>query len=362
MNRRWIALMMVLILVLSACSGGEQTVAQPAVEEATEAPEATATATAIPPTATAAPPTAKPDPPTSTPEPPTPTPMPVEVVEDVPYIDDGIPEHTSDIYLPAEVEGPYPTVVIYHSGVFWYRGEIRHAEAYDALARYFAGRGYAVVVPSYRVSETDPYPAAVEDAFCSVAWVHAEAAQYGFDIDRVAALGWEAGADLASLVGTVDERERFVENCPHALPEEPWVRSVVAIGGFYHLPSLFDRMDPGVQNYIVHYLQAMPEEAPERYAEASPITWVDGSEPPFAVIYNRCQIYVDFRERALEFADTLEAAGSSAEVIELSMDLYPSFPQPDSQAELRPGWQPSWEVYGVPQAESYLAEQFGIDD
>ena len=119
-------------------------------------------------------------------------------------------QHLSTLYLPAEAEGPYPTVVIYHSGLFWF-GDQAYLTAYEELGRFFAGRGYAVVVPAYRLSKTDPYPAAVADAFCALAWVHAAAAQYGFDVTRVAALGLDAGADLAALVGTVDDPERYLD-------------------------------------------------------------------------------------------------------------------------------------------------------
>lgn len=361
MKKPWF-MMVVIVLVLTACSGAQ----------AGNLPAPTATAEAVPPTeaapptATAAPPTATLLPPTATAEPPTPvpftpTPAPVDIVADVPYIDDGNPAHYATIYRSVEVTGPYPTVVIYHSGIFWYGDEI-DIDAYETVARFFAGLGYAVVVPAYRLSQTDPYPAAVEDAFCVLAWVHAAGGEYGLDAERVATLGLDAGADLAALTGVVDDPERFLADCPHPLPAQPWVRGVVAIGGYYDLSGPFakpgDAWKDMFLGYIRHYMQAEPDEAPELYAEASPIAWVEGSEPPFAVIFNKYYAHHDAPELQHDFVAALEAVNVPVQVTELANAFWMMFPYHDRATTMVT--EPTLADYGFPEAAAFLDDVVGL--
>jgi acetyl esterase/lipase len=48
------------------------------------------------------------------------------------------------------------------------------------------------------------YPAQVQDAFCALAWIHANAATYGFDTEHIAAIGESAGGYLVAMLGTVE--------------------------------------------------------------------------------------------------------------------------------------------------------------
>ena len=47
-------------------------------------------------------------------------PQGVEVREGLPYLDDGHPMHTLNLYRPAGVSGPLPTVVDIHGGGWMY--------------------------------------------------------------------------------------------------------------------------------------------------------------------------------------------------------------------------------------------------
>jgi acetyl esterase/lipase len=368
MVRKWLVSLILLLSVLTACGGGSQTAAEPTREEAAAPVEEVATSTPVPSTSTPAPPTATPAPPTATPAPPTPTPMPVNVVEQVPYIDDGNPMHLVAVYLPAEAEGPFPTVIIYHSGMFW-DGDAEYLVAYDEVGRFFAGRGYAAVVPAYRLAKADPYPAAVEDAFCTIAWVHTTASEYGFDVTRVATFGLDAGGNLAAMVGTVDEPQRFLSACPHALPERDWVHAVAALNGYYDLPWIMGNYtNDFFWPYIKEYLQGMPEDAPESYAEGSPITWVDGSEPPMALIYNMTQVMFVPGTHTLGFADVLAAHGVSVETTKLVSKMPALLPLNygvfGTMAAAAGGVLPDTTLadYGIPQAEAFLREVLAVGE
>ena len=68
-------------------------------------------------------------------------PQGVEVWEGLPYDEDGHPMHTLNLYRPAGVSGPLPTVVDIHGGG-WMYGDRQLNRNY---CMYLASRGYAVM-------------------------------------------------------------------------------------------------------------------------------------------------------------------------------------------------------------------------
>ncbi len=265
-------------LLISACGG------QPASSvEPTQAPGATNTpepsATSVPPTET---PTPVP-PPTDTPSP-TPTEEPYEKVSDVAYVDGGDSRQKLDVYLPTSGDGPFPVLLGFHEGNF--NGGSNNGSKADLRdqAFYFVEQGYAVVVPNHRFTPEFVYPAQVQDAFCSLAWVHANADVYDFDTGQIVALGLVSGGNLAAMLGVVDDPTPYMEGCPHALPEENWIQGVAAFTGLFDFTNdVYGRY--AEREHYVDYLGGELDEVPEIWHEAAPINWVDGSDVPFVLIH-----------------------------------------------------------------------------
>ena len=140
----------------------------------------------------------------------------------------------------------------------------------------------------------------------------------------------------------------------------------MAIGGYYDLPALLgptiNIFQDAFQKYITYYLQATPEEAPELYAEASPITWVDGTEPPFAIITNLYIDHANIRERARAFADALSGLGVATSAIEVQSDFWLMIPFAEGANLDNDPWRPTLDDYGIPQAEAFLADLFGMGE
>jgi acetyl esterase/lipase len=292
-------------LLVSACSSG-QTLNTPEptrVLEATGGPEPTATD--VPPTETPTPVPAT-ETPTPVPTPtatPTPTEKPYEKESDVPYAD-ADPRQKLDVYLPTSGEGPFPTLLAFHEGNM---NSGSKADLRDQ-ARYFVERGYAVVVPNHRFTPQYIYPAQVQDAFCALAWIHANADAYGFDTGRIVALGLVSGGNLAAMLGVVDDPTPYVEGCPHALPAENWVQGVATFTGLFDFTNdVYGRY--AEREHYVAYLGGEPDQVPETWREASPINWIDGSDASFLLIHGAgADERIDSSESA-RFRNALKEAG-----------------------------------------------------
>jgi acetyl esterase/lipase len=103
-----------------------------------------------------------------------------------------------DLYVP-EGAADFPVIVWFHGGGLTAGDKAEATQA--GIARSLAARGIGVASVNYRLSPLVGYPAYVEDAAASVAWVLDHVADFGGDPARVYVSGHSAGAYLASMVG-----------------------------------------------------------------------------------------------------------------------------------------------------------------
>ena len=100
------------------------------------------------------------------------------------------------VYTPAG-EGPFPGLVYLHGGGFWL-GDLDFS---DSTCRAFCHGAECVVVSTdYRLAPEYPFPIPTEDAYASLCWAVAHAAELGIDATRVAVGGASAGGNLAAVV------------------------------------------------------------------------------------------------------------------------------------------------------------------
>ena len=100
------------------------------------------------------------------------------------------------LYWPDEA-GTVPTIVYYHGGGH----VIGSLDTHDLIARNLcSGAGALVASVDYRMGPEHRFPAAVEDSFAALEWLHAHAGELGADPGRLGVHGDSAGANLAAVV------------------------------------------------------------------------------------------------------------------------------------------------------------------
>lgn len=128
--------------------------------------------------------------------------------EDVVFGRGGTVPLRMDIAVPAGARQPMPCLLVFHGGG-WIQGDKRQ---FRPLVEFIAEEGYVAATVQYRLSRPGPdnphpWPAQIEDAKCAVRYMRAHAAKWNVDPDRIAALGFSAGAHLAMLLGTMDAED-----------------------------------------------------------------------------------------------------------------------------------------------------------
>jgi acetyl esterase len=89
-----------------------------------------------------------------------------------------------------------PAVVYYHGGGF----SLGDLDTHDRICRLLASRAQALVVSvDYRLAPEHPFPAAVDDAYAALRWVHGHANGLDADPGRLTVAGDSAGGNLAAV-------------------------------------------------------------------------------------------------------------------------------------------------------------------
>jgi acetyl esterase/lipase len=240
---------------------------------------------------------------------------------DVPYAKVS-PAQKLDIYLPEQGDGPFPVIVAIHGGAFMMcdKGDLQVMPMLEGLKR-----GYAVVSINYRMSGEAKFPALVHDVKAAVRWIRANAKQYHFDPNRIAAWGGSAGAYLATMLG-VSAGVQELEDLSLGNANQPSnVQAVVAWFG----PTDFLKMDeqlaecglpspPGME----HNAPDSPEslllgeqitKIPDLVKRANPETYVSNNAPPFFIQHGTKDALVPVQQ-SINLAKKLEQAIGAANV------------------------------------------------
>ncbi len=206
-----------------------------------------------------------------------------------------------NLYQPLQ-SGKYPAIVVIYGGA-WRSGT---PDSNEAFSQYMAARGYVVVAVDYRHAPEFRFPAQVEDIKTALSFIRQSADEYEIDLDRVAVMGRSSGAHLAMLAAYP----------PNSFP----FRAVVNYYGPVDLTVGYrDPPDPDPidsRAVLKAFLGGTPDELPEAYQFASPLSYVTRPLPPSLLIYGKKDHLVQSKFGRALF-DQLKAVNSQAVFIEI---------------------------------------------
>ncbi|OUZ08908.1 hypothetical protein BHE97_12330 [Aeromicrobium sp. PE09-221] len=208
----------------------------------------------------------------------------------------------ADLYR-ADSDGPAPVVLYVHGGGF-----DGGARSPNALNRYLADRGYAVLDVDYRLARPDrpTWDLATADIGCTLSWLGREGAAFGLDVERIAILGESAGGNLALNAAYRSQSGNLEPSCGSA-DDIPNVSAV--IGGYPVVDLAGEEARTGLGRLMGEvYIGGSPEEFPERYAAIAPATHVTADSPP-TLVYHGTRDHLVLPGPVEEFVATVRREG-----------------------------------------------------
>lgn len=188
--------------------------------------------------------------------------------------------------------GSRPALVSVHGGR-WRAGN--RTDASSIKVAQWAEFGFFAMSIDYRLVGGSPAPAPYVDCRCAIRWVHAHAADYGVDPERIYLIGQSAGGHMVSLAATLgDGPYPKAGGWDHARSD---VRAVVSVAAAYDLPTLSwgNLWTPVAGN------------VDEARRQASPMNHVSATTRPILVIHSDDDKSVPIQQ-AVDFVGKLTAA------------------------------------------------------
>jgi len=178
--------------------------------------------------------------------------------------------------------------------------EIEHIFGLAALSE----AGYTVFIINHRATPRFKYPAPIEDAQRAVRFMRHNAAEFGIDSKRIAAIGGSSGGHLVSLLGTLDGLGNTLDADP-INQHSAKVQTVVAI-----YPAVdflgFETSNPWAGGAITALLgptnpawKPPPLHDPEAsriYRQASPTSYLTSDDASFLLIHGDADSVVPFSQ------------------------------------------------------------------
>lgn len=221
-----------------------------------------------------------------------------------------------DLLVPAGDEAK-PLVVFIPGGGF--TGSNPQGSIVQRMA--LAQAGYVVASVQHRVVPGARFPQPLEDVKAAVRWLRANADTYHIDAERVAAMGNSSGGYFATMLGVTGDIAEF--DTGDNLDQSSAVSAVIDLYGVSDLTIIGAGLESEIEEG--HHSPATTEamlingtafgnnkgasvfDTPETAAEASPFTYIDGTDPAFLIFHGDKDTLVSPVASA-ELAERLRAA------------------------------------------------------
>ena len=229
------------------------------------------------------------------------------------------------MYLPKLAMTGAAAIVYLHGGG-WVMCDL---DSHDAICRRLSLRTGAVVVSvHYRRAPESPFPAALDDAYAALRWLHARADQHGIDSDRIAIAGDSSGGNLAAATAILArDRGGPTPRCQVLLYpvtdcrlDSPSYQRFARAGGFLTLPKM------------TWYWEQYRPTGPRDHPYCAPLRAQLVGLPPTLLVIAECDP-LNYEGHA--YARKLEAAGVAVTAREYRSSFHAFFGLADTFAVAR---------------------------
>ncbi|MEO0550804.1 MAG: alpha/beta hydrolase [Pseudomonadota bacterium] len=210
------------------------------------------------------------------------------------------------IYRPVDPRTPSPAYIHFHGGGYLFGSP----DASDDLnLRLSKSLGLMIVSVDYRLAPEHPAPAAIEDGYTVLQWLHNQADKLGVDRDRIAVGGESAGGGVAAALAQYAHSRGEFEICFQLLTY-PMLDDRTGRDGIARSPVTGEFVWNHEQNQVGwgYYLGDSVPAAPQVPARASDLSGL----PPAWIGTAALDL---FRDENIEYAQRLLDAGVAAELI-----------------------------------------------
>lgn len=183
-----------------------------------------------------------------------------------------------DVFAPkSKTKNLHTGIVIIHGGGWRSGNRTQHYP----LAQKLAELGYTCFTAEYRLSTEALFPAGVYDIKAAIRWVRKNAVLYNIDTSKIVAMGFSAGGEMASFMGTTGNMPLFEgTNCNTEIKSH--VNAVVDIDGtlsFVH-PDGKEGDDSKRISAATHWFGYPKKDNMKLWEAASPLSYVSANTPP----------------------------------------------------------------------------------
>lgn len=244
------------------------------------------------------------------------------IEKDVTYGKGADVELKLDIVRPREESKEARPIIVFIHGGGWVGGKRQDFTPFVMAA---AQRGYVAATISYRLTKEKGadgkpkhiFPAQIHDCKAAIRWIRANAAKYGADPDRIGVAGASAGGHLALLVGLADKNDKLEGKGGHEEVSSR-VQAVVNIFGVTEFETIYQKTDNG-KGLVETFLGGKPEEVPQQYKAASPVTYITKDDPPVLTLHGAKDTLVPIQQAKI-LDHKMKAAGVRHEMIVFEED------------------------------------------